>query len=1021
MNDCLLTGPHFLNDLCSIILRFRTHNYAISTDIEKAFLHIHLNESDRDYTCFFWLSDTTDPNSELIMYRFKTVLFGAVSSPFMLYAALYHHLQCYNTPLSHDIQANLYVDNIVSGCETELAATQYYKQARVIMSEAKFNLRSWVSNSSQLSLITRQENTADSTVPANVLGVHWRTDTDKLSLIPKNTTLATINLIIKREVLQDSSKVFDPLGLAAPVTIRSKLLMQTLWQKHLEWDEPLAPELCEQWQSIVTDIKQLPQFNINRRYFTITYEKNNVQLHVFADASTKAYGAVAFLKLQQESSFVMAKSRVAPLKRPTLPRLELMAALTATHLAKFIIDSLQLYNTSVFMWTDSQIVLYWIHGKKTLPQFVSSRVSQIHNVLPSVSWRFCSTNDNPADLLTRGITYDQLQSSLMWLKGPPWLLSDNLWPEWKPTEALQLQVSIVEAEETTQPETQSITSVEDTSLHYILDVSAYHSLSRLLNVTAYILRFVRNIRRPSIKYSGPISPAERTQANLKWIQTVQQQSFPAEIQNINSQSSRLPLVRQLRLFIDKGGLIRCGGRIHNAPVSELVKFPYLLPAKHPFTGIIVYAVHEKHLHAGVTSTLTAIRQSYWIPGARQLIRKLLRHCVICRKTEGKPYQTPDPPPLVKCRVQETQPFEVTGVDFTGALYVRDTGKESKVYVCLFTCAVTRAVHLEIVTDLTTENFLQAFRRFSSRKSLPKFMLSDNASTYLAAADELNKLFSCEILLDALSRKGVTWKFIPKRAPWYGGFWERLIGLTKASLKKVLGRSYVSLLDLQTIIVEIEAILNDRPLTYVSPDLKDPEPLTPAHLLYGRRIVSLPHPITEEDEISDPDYSSNSEGKRRARTITVLLNNFWRRWRTEYLTSLREFHRATGNNSQTVKKGEIVLVHDDTPRASWKLAVIEDVITGHDGLIRAVNIRTSSGRTNRPISRLYPLEITSKTDVEPVNSDATNSRDKLDSESNQQNTSQPQDIRPTRQAAMKARARVAEWTSVLRGPPEDVND
>ena len=305
--------------------------------------------------------------------------------------------------------------------------------------------------------------------------------------------------------------------------------MQTLWQKHLEWDEPLEPELCEQWQSIVTDIKQLPQFNINRRYFTITYEKNNVQLHVFADASTKAYGAVAFLKLQQESSFVMMKSRVAPLKHPTLPCLELMPALTATHLAKFIIDSLQLYNTSAFMWTDSQIVLYWIHSKKTLPQFDSSRVSQIHDVLPSASWRFCSTNDNPADLLTRGITYDQLQSSLIWLKGRPWLLSDNLWPEWKHTEALQLQVSLVETEETAQPETQSITSVEDTSLHYILDVSAYHSLSRLLNVTAYILRFVRNIRKPFIKYSGPISPAERIQANLKWIQTVQQLSFPAEI------------------------------------------------------------------------------------------------------------------------------------------------------------------------------------------------------------------------------------------------------------------------------------------------------------------------------------------------------------------------------------------------------------------------------------------------------------------------------------------------------------
>ena len=241
---------------------------------------------------------------------------------------------------------------------------------------------------------------------------------------------------------------------------------------------------------------------------------------------------------------------------------------------------------------------------------------------------------------------------------------------------------------------------------------------------------------------------------------------------------------------------------------------------------------------------------------------------------------------------------------------------------------------------------------------------------------------------------------PKCAPWYGGFWEWLIRLTKASFKKVLGRLYVSLLDLQTIIVEIKAILDDRPLTYVSPDLKDPEPLTPSHLLYGRRIVSLPHPITEGDEISDPDYGSDSEVKGRARTITVLLNNFWRRWRTEYLTSLREFHRTTGNNSQTVKKGEIVLVHDDAPRASWKLVVIEDTITGHDGLIRAVDIPTGSGKTNRPISRIYPLEITSKIDAEPVSSDATDSQDKLDSERNQRNTSQPQDIRPTRQASVQ---------------------
>ena len=301
---------------------------------------------------------------------------------------------------------------------------------------------------------------------------------------------------------------------------------------------------------------------------------------------------------------------------------------------------------------------------------------------------------------------------------------------------------------------------------------------------------------------------------------------------MRSNLRRLPLVRQLRLFLDKNGAIRCGGRIHNAPTTELAKFPYLLPAKHPFTTLVVYAIHGMQLHAGVNATLTAIRQEYWIPSARRIVKTLLRKCVICQKVVGRPYQAPDPPPLIKARLQEILPFEVTGVDFTGALYVRDSGIEVKVYVYLFTCAVMRAVHLETVTDLSTETFLQAFRRFSSRKSLPRTIISDNTSTYLTVADELKELFTSPLLSNALSRKGVQWQFIPKRAPWYGGFWGRLIGLTKVSLKKILGRTFTNLPNLQTLIVEVEAILNDRPLTHLSSDVTDPEPLTPSHLIYG---------------------------------------------------------------------------------------------------------------------------------------------------------------------------------------------
>ena len=208
----------------------------------------------------------------------------------------------------------------------------------------------------------------------------------------------------------------------------------------------------------------------------------------------------------------------------------------------------------------------------------------------------------------------------------------------------------------------------------------------------------------------------------------------------------------------------------------------------------------------------------------------------------------------------------------------------------------------------------AFRRFVSRKSLPHIMMSDNASTYLSAAEDLKGMLNSKELETSLGRRGVTWKFIPKRAPWFGGYWERLIGLTKATLKKVLGRAHISLPMLQTLVVEVEATLNDRPLTYLSEDLRDPQPLTPSSLLYGRRITALPYRTVTEEDIQDPDYgNSESQMRRSTKKLSLLLKHFQGRWKHEYLTSLREFHKSQGSNHQRVKVGDVVQIHDEGPR------------------------------------------------------------------------------------------------------------
>ena len=347
LNDYLLTGQRQLNDLCCIILRFRLHPVGICTDIEKAFLHIQLHEDDRDWTIFLWLSNPQDPDSEFVTYRFRVVLFGAVCSPLMLNAALHCHLAQYNSPTAKHILANLYVDNIVSGCPSDSDAIRYYSKARSIMTDAHLNLRSWASNSPQLMDQANRDKVVDTNNPVNVLGLQWNTQVDTLSLTSKSSIPSITSLITKRDILKESSKVFDPLGLLSPVTVRAKIFIQLLWQCNIDWDEPLSDEDQQQWFEIAENIQEAKSLYIPRQYFpTVGASEQPDRLHIFADASLNAYGAVAFLCSGNSTSFVMAKSRVAPIKPLTLPKLELMGALTAARLRSFIVQALHPHNLS---------------------------------------------------------------------------------------------------------------------------------------------------------------------------------------------------------------------------------------------------------------------------------------------------------------------------------------------------------------------------------------------------------------------------------------------------------------------------------------------------------------------------------------------------------------------------------------------------------------------------------------------------------------------------------------------------
>jgi hypothetical protein len=313
--------------------------------------------------------------------------------------------------------------------------------------------------------------------------------------------------------------------------------------------------------------------------------------------------------------------------------------------------------------------------------------------------------------------------------------------------------------------------------------------------------------------------------------------------------------------------------------------------------------------------------------------------------------------LPEFRVRESFPFSKVGVDFAGPLFVKSKiGESKKAYIALFSCCVTRAVHLELVEDLTSQTFRRALRRFSSRRGTPALIVSDNAKTFRATQKALKQLFNHPEVRSDLERTKTEWRFNLERAPWWGGFFERHVGCVKACLKKVLGNAKLTFDELLTVVIEVEGTLNSRPLTYTYEEL-DEDVLTPSHLIHGRRLKSMP------DENIEEAVENETNCSKRFRHLTLRLVHFWNRWRKEYLTDLREFHKAksSSENRKPIEVGDVVIVFEENKkRAQWKTAVVERLIKGKDEIIRGAEVRVITKgkrlRISRPIQKLYPLEI-----------------------------------------------------------------
>lgn len=746
-----------------------------------------------------------------------------------------------------------------------------------------------------------------------------------------------------RMLLSNLARVFDPLGLISCITVRAKILYQELWRLSLGWDDKIPAHVSQLWYQYEENLKLLSGLPIPRRI--ISDNATKVELHGFADSSERALGGICYLRSLTaggvEVHLVTSKTKVAPLKQVSIPRLELEAALLTAKLVVRVSNSLKLTNPEIFLWSDSTIVLRWIASPpRRWKTFVANRVAKIQDLTPVESWRHVPGLENPADLASRGVAVEEIINSTMWWKGPTWLSQQQLPLFITPPTAEE------DIEERNLPVLTNGVSLEQPFME------RYSSLLKLNRATVHLQRFLKWIKHKECNM-GPVTPVELEGALIHWIKRVQQQHFGDELRNLmkNIKIKTNSKVSSLHPFLDSLGVLRVSGRLHHAEIPENSKHPVILPGNSHLVYLLVQHYHHSMLHAGFQQIWSTICRKYWIIRGRDRVRHIIRSCVVCRR-----YRATTAEQLMgslpESRVTKSRPFLHTGIDFAGPFVMKNpvgrAPKTYKGYLCIFICMATKAIHLEAVSSLSTDAFLDGLRRFVSRRGLCSHVYSDCGTNFVGAEKELQKFMrdkkTNEEIADGLSSSSIQWNFNPPSAPHRGGLWEAAVKSAKFHLRRVIGNSYLTYEQFSTILCQIEAVLNSRPLTQLSSEPGDFEALTPGHFLIGEPLVAVPDPCVENVPIN----RLNSFKQQQQR-----VQHFWRRWSREYLNTLQQRNKWRWEKDD-VQVGDLVLVVEDTSPGLWKMGRIQDTHAGGDGRVRVVTVKTATNVMQRPIVKLVPL-------------------------------------------------------------------
>ncbi|XP_063388444.1 uncharacterized protein LOC134674335 isoform X2 [Cydia fagiglandana] len=955
-NQIQMVGPTVQDDLISILIRLRQHKFIATADVAKMYRMVNVNSEQQELQQILW---RFEPQEKLKLYKLKTITYGTSSAPYLATRCLKQlGLECHDKIVSDIIQHDFYVDDLITGASTADELIAICQGVIKQLQQGQFYLRKWYSNHPNIINNIINENTSDGLFNlshneySKTLGLLWACKEDKLLY---SVDIKTNNHVSKRTILSIISQVFDPLGLINPCVLTAKIILQKLWASKISWDEVVPSDIYDAWCKFVNSLSAINNIRIPR--CVVCDCPAFIEIVAFGDASTHAYSACVYLKSVDKDGhasvhLVMAKSRVAPLRPLTIPRMELNGSLLAARLVEKVKTSFRLQINRCTYWCDSTIVLGWIKSSKNhmLKPYVNNRIQEILQRSDASEWHYVPTNMNPADIGSRGATPAQLESCTLWWTGPTFLLGDeSSWPA-QPNYTKESELPEFKAHCTLITQTNDYSS-------YISDfIKRFSNWNKLLRVVAYVQRFIHNCLHPTNKLTGHLKIHELHSSLNALCRFAQRETFLKEY-DILKRNNKLPVKHQFNdlnpFFNAEDALIRVGGRLSNSFYDFDTKHPILLHSSHHVAMLLFRYYHILLLHGGPQLLLANSRHKIWVIGGRNLARKTVQKCIKCCRFSGKPRQ-PRMGDLPEPRIHAEYPFFSTAVDYAGPVMILNRkGRGSKLikaYLCIFVCMAVKAIHIELVTDLTSETFMAALHRFIARRGKPAHIYSDNGRCFVGACTELSRFLkqtSNQISSDA-SKLSINFHFSPAYSPHFNGLAESAVRSVKHHLKRIISCTNLTYEELNTVLTMTEAILNGRPLTPLSSNPSDLSALTPSHFLIGRTDTLLPSPQA-------PESAAICTLSRYMR-IQRLKAHFWNRFHNEYISELQKRHKWTKDGGQ-LRLGEMVLVKDDrVPPNQWLLGRVTQLYPGTDGISRVADVLTMSGTIRRAFNRLCPLPV-----------------------------------------------------------------